>query len=300
LALGIVNAFYTPSRQAFVPELVDSDSLLNAVALNSAIFNGARVIGPAVGGVLIATLGLKLNFYLNAASYLAVIAGLLMIKPRPRRVREGDAGLIGRVGEGLGYVRATPVVYTILALVGVASLCALNFTTLMPLMASNVLHVGSTGYGFLMASMGTGSLTGAIFLATFNRRDLARRLIYGGAFVFTIAEIAFGFSRVYALSIALLVVVGLFSNLFSTTANTRVLSLTPSHLQGRVMSVYSLMFLGVTPFGSFLAGLIAEQFGAPTAIIAGAALTLAFSFAVFLYRPSQRAQRRLDRQVTAS
>ncbi len=297
--LGTVNAFYTPARQAFVPELVDREALLNAVALNSAIFNGARVIGPAVGGILIAVLGLSLNFYLNAASFVAVIVSLLLIRPRARQHRE-EASLVRNVAEGLNYIKDTPVVYTILALVGVASLFALNFTTLMPLMARNVLHVGSAGFGFLMASMGAGSLAGAISLAFFNRRDLARRLIYGGIFVFTATEILFGFSRVYGLSIGLLVLVGISSNLFSTTANTRVLSLVPSRLQGRVMSVYSLMFLGVTPFGSLLAGIVAERYGAPTAIIGGAAITLVFGAAVFVYNPTRRSALRQAETVEPS
>lgn len=291
-ALGTVNAFYTPARQAFVPELVEKNALLNAVALNSAIFNGARVVGPAIGGLLIASIGLSLNFYLNAASYLAVIAGLLLIRPRPVPSSRRDERLLTNVAEGLRYIVETPRVYTILLLIGVASLFALNFTTLMPLFARYVLHVGSEGYGFLMASMGVGSLTGAIALAFFNRRDLARRFIYTGAFVFLIAEIAFGFSRLFPLSVVLLVIVGLFSTLFTTTANTRVLSLTPSRLQGRVMSVYSLMFLGMTPFGSFLSGVVAERYGAPVAVVAGAIITLLFTLLVFVYRPTQRAERR--------
>lgn len=293
--LGTANAFYTPARQSFVPELVEKDVLLNAVALNSTIFNGARVIGPAVGGILIAAIGLTLNFYLNAASYLAVIIGLLLIPPRPPRrptVEQETRSLARDVGEGLHYIKETPVVYTILALVGVASLFAYNFTTLLPLVARFVLDVGSTGFGFLTAAMGTGSLAGAILLAFVKRRDLSRRLIYGGAITFTILEVVFGFSRVYGLSLALLVLIGLASTLFTTTANTRVLSLTPTHLQGRVMSVYSLMFLGLTPFGSFLAGLIAERFGAPTALIAGGLVTLIFTVTVYLYRPTERARRR--------
>jgi MFS family permease len=297
-ALGIVNAFYTPARQAFVPELVDKDALLNAVALNSAIFNGARVVGPALGGILIAAIGLSLNFYLNAASFLAVIAGLLAIRARPvARRREGE-NLWRTMGEGLHYIGASPVIYTILALIGVASLFGLNFTTLMPLFARYVLHVGSAGFGFLTAAMGCGSLVGAIGLAFFNRREHARRFIYTGAIVFSVAEIIFGFSRIYGLSIGLLLLVGSFSTLFTTTANTRVLSLTPSHLQGRVMSVYSLMFLGVTPFGSLLAGAVAQRFGATVAVIGGAAITLAFTLAVFIYNPSRRAARSAARAPT--
>lgn len=285
--LGTVNAFYTPARQAFVPELVDKDALLNAVALNSAIFNAARVVGPALGGILIATIGLSLNFFLNAASYLAVIVSLLMIRPRPSRSKEGRESLLRTVREGLQYITATPVVYTILALIGVASLFALNFTTLMPVMASNVLHVGSSGYGFLMASMGVGSLVSAITIAFLNNRRMTRLFVYGGAIAFCVAEILFASSRIYALSVVLLVAVGVFMTLFTTTSNTRILSLTPSHLQGRVMSVYSLMFLGMTPFGSLFAGLIAERFGAPAALTAGAGITLLFTIAVLLWRRTQ-------------
>lgn len=287
-ALGTVNAFYTPARQAFVPELVEKDALLNAVALNSTIFNGARVVGPAIGGVLVAAVGIALNFYLNALSYVAVIIGLLLIAPRPPHPRQEGDRLWRNVVDGLTYVRGAPVIYTILSLVGVASLFGLNFTTLMPLFARFVLGVGSAGFGFLMASMGLGSLSGAIILAFFNRRELARRLIFTGAIAFTITEILFAFSRVYLLSVALLIIVGFTTTLFTTTANTRILSITPSHLQGRVMSVYSLLFLGVTPFGSFLSGLIAENYGAPVALVLGAAITLVFTMGVLAVQLERR------------
>jgi MFS family permease len=288
--LGTVNAFYVPARQAFVAELVDKDALLNAVALNSAIFNGARVVGPAVGGLLIAALGLSLNFFLNAASFVAVIFGLLLIRPRPKVKSEDPGTILQNVVEGLRYIQATPVVYTILTLVGVASLFAFNFTTLIPLVAHFVLHVGSDGFGFLMAAMGAGSLGAAIGLAFFNRRDLARRLIYGGVFVFTLTEVALGFSRSYGLSIVLLLIIGVSSTLFTTTANTMVLAGTPSHLQGRVMSVYSLMFLGMTPFGSFLSGLVAQRAGTDVALILGGAITFVFAVLVFVYRSRLRAR----------
>jgi MFS family permease len=293
LTLGTVNAFYVPARQAFVPELVDRQSLLNAVALNSAIFNGARVIGPAVGGILIAVIGLALNFYLNAASYLAVIVGLLMIRPR-REARDVERQNIWReVGDGLRFIAASPTVYTILALVGAASLFGLNFTTLLPLVARFVLNVGSSGYGFLAAALGAGSLVGAITLAFLRDRRHVRTFIYAGALTFAAAEIGVAVSRSYLLSISLLVVVGVASTLFTTTANTRVLSLTPAHLQGRVMSVYSLMFLGMTPFGSLLSGVVAERFGAPVAMAAGAAITLVFTVAVYFLRRAQRAREAL-------
>jgi MFS family permease len=178
----------------------------------------------------------------------------------------------------------------------VASLFALNFTTLMPLVARYVLHTGSDGFGFLMASMGVGSLTGAISLAFLKRRDLARPLILTGCIVFTIGEIALALSRAFPLSVGLLVLIGLTSTLFTTTANTRILSLTPPELQGRVMSVYSLMFLGMTPFGSVLSGLVAQHWGTPPALIIGGAVTLAFAVGLLVFRPEQRRARAAGEQ----
>lgn len=288
--LGTVNAFYTPARQAFVPELVDKQTLPNAIALNSTLFNGARVVGPAIGGLLIASLGLTLNFYLNAVSYLAVIGGLFLIPSRPPRPREAQTSLLRDVGEGLAYIRGASVVFTILILVGTASLFAMNFTTVLPVIAQDTLRVGSSGFGFLMASMGLGSLAGAIALVFLRRSDLSRRLIYSGVIVFTVTEIGFSFSRAYLLDAVLLVIVGFSMTLFTTTANTRVMSLTPGRLQGRVMSVYSLMFLGMTPFGSLLAGIVAQRWGAPAALASGASVTLVVSIAVFLYRRHGRAR----------
>ena len=296
-ALGTVNAFYVPARQAFIPEIVSREALMSAVALNSAIFNLSRAAGPAIGGILIATVGLSLNFYLNAGSFLAVIVSLVLIRPRPAPSGRHAENIWRSMGEGIRYIAATPVIYTILALIGVASLFGMNFTTLMPLFASNVLHVGSDGFGFLMGALGFGSLLGAIGLAFFSRPEWARRLILIGATVFTSTEILFGLSRSYPVSLLLLVIVGMFMTLFTTTANTGVLSQTPPHLQGRVMSVYSLMFLGVTPFGSFLFGAAAQRFGAPAALISGAAITLAFTILLIMLRPVERARRRAEQQA---
>lgn len=283
-ALGTVNAFYAPARQAFVPELVHKEAMLNAVALNSTIFNGARVVGPAIGGILVAAVGLSLNFYLNALSYVAVIVGLLLIRPGLPRADARSENMRENLVEGLTYIRGAPVVLTLLVLVGVSSLFALNFTVLLPLFAEYVLHIGSSGYGFLMAAMGAGSLAGSLFLAFLTRPEYARRLVYVGAGALTLAEIILGFSRLTGISVILLFIVGLSQTLFATTANTSILSLTPRRLQGRVMSVYSLMFLGMTPFGSILAGWIAQRYGAPSALIAGGAVTLVFTALVFAYR----------------
>jgi MFS family permease len=288
--LGTVNAFYVPARQSYVPELVDREHLLNAVALNSAIFNGARVVGPALGGLLYAATGPAWAFYINAASYLAVIAGLLMIRTVPRavaRARE-PSGYRADLREGLAYIFGDARVLVILSLVGVASLFALNFTTLLPVFAKFDLNLNSGGFGILLTAQGAGSLVAAIALSLWNRQDRARRLIYGGAFTFLVLEIVFAFTRSFPVALALLFPIGFAMTICTTTANSRVLALTPSNLQGRVMSVYSLMFLGMTPFGSILAGAVAQRWGAPAAFVIGAAITLAFTAVVFIWRVKTR------------
>jgi predicted MFS family arabinose efflux permease len=238
--------------------------------------------------VLIAVLGLSLNFYLNALSFVAVIIGLLLMAPRPVQESRRSERLLVDVKEGIDFISSTSTVLVILLLIGVASTFALNFSTLLPLIARYVLHVGSEGYGFLSASSGLGSLSAAIGLAFITRRDLTRVFIYAGAIGLTVAEIFVGFSRTFPLTVGLLVVIGVTQTFFTTTANTTVLSMTPSHLQGRVMSVYSLMFLGTAPFGSFMAGLVAQRFGAPAALILGGAITLVFTVVVFFIRRRQQ------------
>lgn len=292
-ALGTVNAFYTPARQSFVPELVDRKDLLNAVALNSAIFNGARVVGPALGGVLYAATGPGIAFYINAASYLAVIVGLLMIKPLHReRAEERDPSTyMTDLLEGFSYIFANTRVMVILLLIGISSLFALNFTTLLPVFAHFNLHLSSSGFGILLTAQGAGSLAAAVVLSVWTRREFARRFIYGGAFTFLILEFAFAFTRSYPLAIGLLLPTGFFMTIFTTTSNSRVLELTPSALQGRVMSVYSLMFLGVTPFGSLGAGAVAQKWSASVAFAGGAGVTLLATAVIFIWRGRNRSSR---------
>lgn len=287
--LGIIQVFYVPARQSFVPQLIDREHLLNAVALNSAIFNAARVVGPAIGGLLYGLTGPAWAFYINAASYLAVIAGLLLIKPvgaegSRQRTTTYRADLV----EGLRYIRDDSRVMTILAIVGVASLFALNFQTLLPVFARFNLRLGSSGFGVLLAFQGAGSLLGAVVLSIWSRQDRARRLVYGGAFTFLILELIFAFVGNFGLAVALLFPIGFAITLCTTTANSRVLDLTPAHLQGRVMSVYSLMFLGMTPIGSLAAGAVAERWGASAAFALGAGITLAFTVTIFTVRSRLR------------
>jgi MFS family permease len=291
-ALGTVNAFYVPARQSFVPELVDRSAILNAVALNSAVFNGARVIGPAIGGLLYAITGPAWAFYINAASYLAVIAGLLLIRPshraRSERAKREPGTFLTDLLEGFRYIFATTPILVILLMIGIASLFALNFTTLLPPFAKYVLHLGSGGFGALLAVQGAGSLLASVVLSIYSRPDLARRLIYGGAFSFLILEVAFSFTRSFTISACILLPTGFAMSIFSTTANSRVLNLSPERLHGRVMSAYSLMFLGVTPIGSLLAGVVAETLGAQYGFLLGASITLICVTVIYLLRLNSR------------
>jgi MFS family permease len=289
--LGIVNAFYVPTRQSFVPELVPSNALLNAVALNSTIFNGARVVGPALGGVLYAAAGPAFAFYVNAASYIAVIVGLLLIRPVRTKgtaaVREAGA-YVRDLLEGFTYVFSHTQVMVILLLIGVTSLFAMNFNTLLPVFARFVLHESSTGFGALLAAQGAGSLIAAVVLSFWMKRSMARRFIYGGAFTFLGLEFALAFAHSYPVALAILLPIGFFMTVFTVTSNSTVLSLTPANLQGRVMSVYSLMFLGVTPIGSLLAGGLAQKYGAPSAFAVGSGISLVTTLAVYLWRLHSR------------
>jgi len=179
----------------------------------------------------------------------------------------------------------------ILLLVGVTSLFALNFTTLLPVFARFVLHETSTGFGVLLAAQGAGSLLAAIVLSFWMKRSLARRFIYGGAIVFLTLEFALAFAHSFPVALAILLPAGFFMTVFTVTSNSTVLGLTPANLQGRVMSVYSLMFLGVTPVGSLFAGAVAQRFGAAAAFALGAGISLIVTIAVYLWRLRGRAPR---------
>ncbi len=269
--LGIANALDNPTRQAFVIELVGRDDLPNAVALNSTIFNTSRIVGPALGGVLIAAFGVAGCFYLNAFSFLAVIGGLLMMDPtRFFAGRPARAGKVfGQIGEGLRYAASTPDIALPLLLMGVLGTFGYNFTVILPLIADEVLHSGAIGFGALTAAMGVGSLMAALGVA--YRGRATRRTLLAGAIGFSILLFLVALSHWWLLTIPLLIALGLWSIIFSTTANTRLQMVAPSHMRGRVMSIYQLLFAGTTPFGSLIIGALAERSGVQwaVAIVAG-------------------------------
>jgi MFS family permease len=267
--LGIVNAFDIPARQAFIVEMVGKEDLVNAIALNSSMVNGARLVGPAVAGVLVSMIGEGWCFAINAASYVAVLIGLVRMDV-PRRTLQTRAGSALRsVSEGFEFVVATPPVRSLMLLLGLVSLMGMPYSTLMPVFADRILRAGPGGLGVLMGMSGAGALTGALALASKQSlRGLGRWVAWSSA-AFGASLILFSASRTFWLSAVLLVPVGCSMMVQMASSNTLIQSMVPDHLRGRVMSIYSMMFMGMAPFGALLAGAIAYRLGAPLTVALG-------------------------------
>ncbi|HXM71930.1 MAG TPA: MFS transporter [Candidatus Dormibacteraeota bacterium] len=298
-ATGTINLFDVPARQAFVIEMVGRQDLMNAIALNSSVFNASAVIGPAMAGLVIAAVGVPICFLANSVSYLAAIGALVMMRDLPGIVHHhADQPFMTRIAEGLSYARREPVVGMLLVAVAVFSLFAMNRLTLMPLFAADVLHVGAHGYGFLLASMGLGALFGALTLAFFPTLGADPRRQLWMAVIWVAALLEFSISREFVLSLAALCVAGYCQISFVATANNRIQMLTPDHLRGRVMSLYAQALIGVGPLGSTQAGVLAEWLGAPWAMAIGAVIAGAVIVAIRIIRPEVFASDRAKFSVT--
>jgi MFS family permease len=278
LAAGFVNAAEMPVRQAFAAELVPADDLANAIALNSTSFNLSRVIGPAIAGVTIASFGVAINFGINTVSYLSVLIGLWTLEsstlrrtPRPARFPSVRASL----SEGVRYAIATPTVLWPLVLLGGMAGLAMNFQTLLPIFTRDTLEMSSGGYGALFAALGAGSLLGSLILAFATSQRPMRGYILGGGAVFLALELGLGFVRSPLLAFPLVIGIGLASMLMVNTINVTIQNSVPDALRGRVMSLYVMVFAGTAPIGGLFAGALAQAFGAPVAISAGAGLAVA-------------------------
>lgn len=270
---GSVFAFDAPSRQAFTIELVGKDDLLNAIALNSAIFNAARILGPALAGVLIGFIGMAGCFFINGLSFLAVIAGLWLIK-REKPKANPRSSAWREMREGLLYAWSRPIIRLLVTIVAVFSIFGMPYTMLMPIFARDILGVGARGLGFLMTANGVGALAGALGLATLGKSQARGRLVLAAGIVFSLALAAFSLSRSFFLSLVLLPLVGWAMVSQTATINTLLQTAVPDGLRGRVMSLFTFVFMGMMPFGSLLAGAAAQRFGAPAALQAGAAVCL--------------------------
>jgi MFS family permease len=276
--LGVVNAFDIPARQSFLVDMVGKEDLMNAIALNSSMFNAARVIGPAIAGILVARIGEGWCFFANGVSYIAVIIGLLMMRvPRPARLA-APASPVAHLLEGFRFVRRTAPIRTLLLLLGLVSLVAMPYTVLMPIFADRILHGGARGLGILMGATGVGALLGALTLASRTGvRGLGRWVAVscGG---FGLSLVLFAFSRSFWLSTALLLPVGFCMMLQMSSSNTLIQAMVPDALRGRVMAVYSMMFMGMAPLGALLGGSLADRIGAPLTLAIGAVAAMGGAF----------------------
>lgn len=287
LLLGCVNAIDMPTRQAFAVEMVGRDDIGNAVALNSAVFNGARVVGPAIAGLTIGATDISVAFLVNGLSFLAVIGAYLLMDEQklaspPRLARPTTvAGVMENLSEGLRYVRTTPIVLLAVLVIGLVSTFGMNFSVVIPALARDVLDVGASGYGFLMAASGVGSFTVAMAIA-FGRRSRPS-LIGLGAAALGIAELVLAASGWFGISLIAMFVVGLGGIGMAATANTTIQLSVPDHLRGRVMSVYTTVFAGSTPIGGLLAGALASVYGVPAAIAVGGAGSLIVGLAGYAW-----------------
>jgi MFS family permease len=288
LLLGTANAFEIPTRQSFFVDLVGKQDLTNAIALNSAAFNLTRIIGPAVAGFLIGTVGIAAAFYLNAISYLAVIAGLLLIRLPPFRRPERNRSVLQNMGEGFGWIRANRLPRTLVWLIAASSVLAFPYVMLLPVFARDILQVGAPGLGALLAASGAGALAGGIALAAIGSRVRRGPLLLGASLSFAVLVAAFALSRSFTLSMVLLAAAGFAMILNNATVNALLQSLVPDELRGRVMSVYVFMFLGMAPLGSLQAGALARWIGAPLALALGAAALVAVTAVVWWRVPELR------------
>jgi MFS family permease len=296
LFLGACNAFDTPARQSFIVEMVGSEDLMNAIALNSSMFNAARIVGPAMAGILVAALGEGMCFLLNAVSFLAVIAGLLMMKIPRRAPQRSAARKLDQFREGFRYVRASAAIRSLLLLLGVVSLLGMSYTVLMPIFADRILHMGVRGLGELLTSAGVGALMGALWLAGRQQVKGLDRIMARAAGGFGMSVFLFGCSKTGWLSLLLLVPTGFCLMVQLGSTNTLIQSIVSDTMRGRVMGIYSMMFLGMAPFGSLISGFMAQHFSAPTAVLFCGAASVACALIFTLRRHDMK----IDDQLAMS
>jgi MFS family permease len=266
---GIVSAFDIPARQSFLVDMVGKEDLMNAIALNSSLFNGARIIGPSIAAILIAKVGEGWCFAINGVSYFAVLIGLFMMRVTRPMALAKHASPLTHLAEGFTFVRRTTPIRAILMLLGLVSLVAMPYTVLMPIFADKVLHRGASGMGILMGATGVGALLGALTLASRTGvKGLGRWVMFSCA-GFGASLLMFSFSRYFWLSTAILVPTGFCMMLGMSSSNTLIQAMVPDHLRGRVMALYSMMFMGMAPIGAYIGGATADRLGAPMAVMMG-------------------------------
>jgi MFS family permease len=294
LLVGIVNAFDVPIRQAFFVQMVGKEDLPNAIALNSSIFNGARVVGPAIAGFAIAWVGEGWCFFLNGLSFLAVIFALMAMKIEPQDRKDSGQSPLQSLLQGFRFAMNDRPIRSTLLLLSMLSLFGLQYSVFMPIFAEEVLHSGARGLGFLMSAAGVGAVLGALqFAARTNYKGLAK-WIAAMSVICSVCLLVFSQSNIFWLSLVVLFVVGFAATSQMAATNTTVQNRSPDALRGRLMAVYATMFMGVQPIGALLAGGIAKRLGAPAtlAIFGGVCLLGSLVFAAWVLirvRPGEQA-----------
>lgn len=298
---GVARAVDMPTRQAFVSEVVPRDALMNAIALNSALFNTGRIVGPAVAGVLLTIVGPGLLFAIDAFSYLAVLTGLLMMRVAPIANPSTDSPL-QRLREGIAYVRADATIFRTVIMVGTIGIFGMNFNVWVPVLASDHFSAGSSAYGTLFSAMGAGSLIGALSLAFIGRGPNRTRMIAAVA-IMGVAEIALaliaGSTNALLLGAFVLALVGFSNTNAMSTANTTVQTAAEDHIRGRVMAVYMTVFAGSIPIGALMAGWVTGHFGAPISVAAGGTMVLVVALVQIWAARHPRQAPRTSRSATA-
>ena len=268
---GVANSLDMPARQAYVVELVGKPDLLNAIALNSAVFNGARVVGPALAGSLIAAYGVGTAFLINGISFVAVLAALVAMRTDGAPHPGARATMREEIMQSLRYAGRTPRILLVLALLLFVSLFVINFNVVVPLIARDVFAAGAHGFGLLMACLGVGAVLGAVGVASAGLRRPSMAMVVVAALVASAGVLGLGFVRSFTLAGAILVVTGMAQIVFTSSVNSTVQVTVPDAMRGRMMSLYVLVFVGVTPLGAFVTGWLAETFGIATACALGGA-----------------------------
>lgn len=290
--LGVVNAFDIPARQSFLIEMVGREDLMNAIALNSSMFNGARIIGPAVAGILVASIGEGWCFFANAVSYIAVIVGLLMMRIKHATKLATTGSPWENIREGFAFALGKGPFRLILLLLGLVSFMGMPYAVLMPVFADQILHGGARGLGILMGATGVGALLGAASLAARVGVKGLGKLIGFCAGGFGLSLIFFAFSRSFWLSTMLLLPVGFFVMVQMASSNTLIQTMVPDKLRGRIIAVYSMMFMGMAPFGALSAGAVAHRLGAPWTVALGGVACICGSVVFLMLLPSIRGEAR--------
>lgn len=286
---GCINAFDMPVRQAFLIEMIeDRADLSNAIALNSSMVNSARIVGPSIAGVVIAWVGEGWCFLMDGVSYFAVIASLLLMRVKPRTLTPTGKKVLHDLADGLRYAFGFPPIRAALLLMALVSLMGMPYTVLLPVIAEETLHGGPHTLGFLMGATGLGALMGAFWLASRTTVVGLESLIPRAAMVFGLSLVAFGASRWIPLSLPLLVLVGAGFMIQMASCNTLIQTLVLEEMRGRVMALYGVAFMGMVPFGSLLAGVVASKVGAPVTVAGGGAFCVVGALAFWSALPRLR------------